>query len=282
MLGMAEAATSVSALTGKYYANLEANVYLGTVKSATADATARAWVVVGDARTFILLTQPGYIGDSSIKADGWCPNYFGDYISFLPGDTSPILSGPATYNGYGMSYLTSTLGYYGSSRDCFIGNVYNYCCGYTNSETYNHPLRIRKNHLGASGYIQPVLFSPNEISYMINVNGGASYHQASAQASPSYFTMGYPDPVHGGFNIDSLYLIHNTGADNAGAPVLRGRVRGLYQFLHNRPSLPVANNDTFSGAGAFSGKTFEVFDFTYLSSTLFGCFVVETSDTWEA
>lgn len=145
----------------------------------------------------------------------------------------------------------------------------------------NHPLRIRRTHLGASGYVQPTLFSPGEISYMISVNGGASYHQASAQSSPSYFVMGYPDPVHGGFNIDNLYLIHNTGADNTGNPVLRGRMRGLYQFLHNRSSLPISNNDTFSGAGAHAGKTFEVFDFTYISGTYFGCFVVETSDTWE-
>ena len=81
--------------------------------------------------------------------------------------------------------------------------------------------------------------------------------------------------------MDELHVMHATTTSNSGNPVLRGKARGLHMFLHNRASLPFANNDTFDGAGVFAGKRFEIFDFTY-KPTDFGCFVVEVSDTWSA
>ena len=281
MLGMAEAATSASVLTGQYYSSMDANRYLGTVKSATNDTTARKWVIVGDHRTFMLFTQPGY-SDAAVKADGWCPNYFGDFISFVPGDTAPILSAPTLYGGYSLESFNYSLGGNMSDGGTYIANVHNYGSAFSNSEGNNHPLRIRTTHLGAAGYIQPTFASVSDSVYVTSYNGGFTRRNASAYTSPSYYNIGYPDPVHGGFNIEVLHLMHPAAADNSGSPVLRGRARGLHHFLHNRGSLPVSNNDTFDGAGDYAGKTFEIFDFTYTTGGVFGAFVVEISDTWES
>jgi hypothetical protein len=53
---------------------------------------------------------------------------------------------------------------------------------------------------------------------------------------------------------------------------LRGYFPGLWNPLH---AVPLAHHDTFTGAGAFAGKTFEAFRFSPAYEV-----IIETSDTW--
>lgn len=277
-MGMVEAATSITAFTGAYYGDVT-SVYGGVGKSSTADATARKWVILGDHRTLILLTQPGF-GNATISPTGWCPSYFGDIVSYVPGDTAPILSAPTTRGSYSWNSTDYIYGSQIADGGTFIGNVAIRAYAYSASEASNHPLRMRYNHLGQAGYIQPVFMSMMASAYVPNPqNAGSDGRASSAFSGTNYFNYAYPDPVHGGLNIDELHVMHATTTSNSGAAVLRGKARGLHMLLHNRSSLPFANNDTFDGAGVFAGKKFEIFDFTY-KPTDFGCFVIEVSDTW--
>jgi len=273
---MAESATSTTSFTGLYYST-ERTQYCGTMKSYTADATARKWVVLGDGRTVIILTQPGYSA-ANVSASGWMPSYFGDIVSYLPGDTAPILCAPCVNGTYAFNNYT-LLPAGGADASTFIGYLAQYAYAYSDSETTNHPLRMKYNHLAQSGYIQPILLAMQACPYINNPSSAGSSRRAGSTDSSAAYNYFYPDPVHGGFNVDELHVAHATTASNTGNPVIRGKVRGLHTFLHNRASLPVSNNDTLDGAGVFAGKRFEIFDFTY-KPTDFGCFLIETSDTW--
>lgn len=73
-------------------------------KSATADATARGWMILADARTFILCTQPG---DNVFAAGEWSVLYFGDYYSLRPGDLWRVcIVGRINENASGADVIT--------------------------------------------------------------------------------------------------------------------------------------------------------------------------------
>lgn len=80
----------------------------------------------------------------------------------------------------------------------------------------------------------------------------------------------YPDPVTGGILIVPLYAAEVVGA------VVRGRIPGMWDVLHNLPGSP---GDTFSGNGDLSGKTFILIDLNNSNTRCRGA--LETSDTWE-
>lgn len=82
-------------------------------------------------------------------------------------------------------------------------------------------------------------------------------------------TLTYPNPDDGGAYFSPLWI-----GDNAGAR-LRGRIRGLWQFMH--PAGSVNDADTISGVGDLSGKSF-LFIKSLGSATLA---TMETSDTLE-
>lgn len=101
----------------------------------------------------------------------------------------------------------------------------------------------------------------------------ASKHSDAAKKTAA--TMGnngsaYPDPVTGGILIAPLY------ANEAVALVVRGRIPGMWDVLHNLPATP---GDTFSGNGDLAGKTFVLVDMNTGGVRCRGA--LEISDTWE-
>jgi len=80
----------------------------------------------------------------------------------------------------------------------------------------------------------------------------------------------YPDPITGGLLMSPLYLTQPTQT------LVRGKLPGLWAVLHNLPGNP---GDTFTGAGALSGKTFLLLDGANSSSAR-RRIAVEISDTW--
>ncbi len=270
-LHMAENATGISTFTNPLFST-EAVTNTGMVKSGTASAVARNWVVVGDHRTFIVLTKP--VVTSSGNTDGWTHSYLGDCISFLPGDNYPGLANVATrHSSYPFSSTLNAINTYGAiggGGGMYFDYVYT-----TATSATNHANHMSRNHLGAVGDIH-VAFTAAGRALNTSVSANASnYRFGMRNVSYSYDT--YPDPVHGGINLEKLYVVHGASADNTGNPVVRGELRGLWNPGHRRTQVSVwGNNDTFVGSGELSGKTFEMFDLTGAESW----FIIETSDTW--
>lgn len=271
-LAFAEEATALGTYTNSPYAT-EGSYYTGMLKSATADTVARKWVILGDHRTLIILTQP--VTTTSYNPQGWQPSYFGDFASYLPGDNYPILSGPACRNSsYGFNSPANNATMVPSSSYGFAScYTYSYVNG-TNDAAM--PIRVTRNHLGAIDKINVALISVGGMLYT-GSNGNGAFSFGSSSASYNYSI--YPDPVHGGVNMDKLYVTHGATAPNSGNAVTRGELRGIWNPLQKRTQVSTwLNNDTFEGTGELVGKTFEVFDIHADSSS--GWFFIETSDTW--
>lgn len=275
-LSMAEGATSLSAYKNYPYTT-EAPQACGVQKSGTADTVARKWIVIGDHRTALILTQPG--AGTTYVPTGWTINYFGDFISYLPGDLYPILSGPSYRStSYGFGTPTQVASNMGANSSGFA-TYYSYAAVNTSGDSHV-PARTTRTHLGAIGVVNISLVCPG-VQLSQGSAGAGGFAFGSRNDSHAYDI--YPDPIHGGLNLDKLYVLHATTPPSTGSPVLRGELRGLWNPTHRRTQISTwANNDTFIGTGELAGKTFEMFDIWGSSATPSGWFVVETSDTWGA
>lgn len=89
---------------------------------------------------------------------------------------------------------------------------------------------------------------------------------ASGMLAFGAYGITYPSP-DGGVYMAPLRITEGT-------TVLRGSVPGVWQLLHLTASMQ--HLDTFSGAGAFAGRTF-----IYLQQYSGGALVLETSNTWD-
>jgi len=93
-----------------------------------------------------------------------------------------------------------------------------------------------------------------------------------AQKSASAILAGsitYPNTPDGGAYFSQLHLWESA------ADVYRGRLRGLWQWMH--PKAALTDGDTISGTGTLTGKTIEF----VVSSKNSGVYAMETSDTLE-
>ena len=81
----------------------------------------------------------------------------------------------------------------------------------------------------------------------------------------------YPDPVSGGMLLAPVLVTDGESATN----VIRGKLPGLYNPLHNLPGNP---GDTFTGVGPLSGKTFILLDAGNFTTR--ARIALEISDTW--
>lgn len=96
--------TNIDTGTGPFPSVAQAASGIVVRKSATADSTARAWIIVGDARGMHVFVDNS---QSSGNYDHW---YFGDIKSAIPSDTYGALVGGRTLdevnaNGNNMTYL---------------------------------------------------------------------------------------------------------------------------------------------------------------------------------
>lgn len=108
-------------------------------------------------------------------------------------------------------------------------------------------------------------------TYASAVNVGKHGHSGHSIATMVGLLM-YPHQVDGGLHLHQIW-VHEPSLQ----PILRGRMRGLWHFLHP-VSVAVNDGDTFAGTGALAGKNFLVVKPTAQGT---GLFVLETSNTWE-
>lgn len=194
-------------------------------KSATADATARAWLLAADARTFHLFVLTGD------QTGAYFMFSFGDIYSFLAGDAykcaqaaqGTTSSAAATTSDPIVSQFAPASGAAQAGR--YIARCYTGLGGSTNWAALDDALP------------NPGAFNPT------------TAHQPAG-------TMQFPNPSDGGLYIAPWHIGDGStpGTSLAGTINLRGRIRGLYTVGHAQTNF--TDRDTFSGTGDYAGKTF--------------------------
>lgn len=207
--------------TGPFPTNVQNALGVTMRKSATADATARAWAVIADARTCYVMM---FTGDQAGFALGAC---FGEIYSLLtvPDLYRSIVIGRPTPNIATISTTTELLPVLTVNAGATIG-----------------------------GHYMPRIYTGIGSSAQVRKWGDAGRGNATA----SYFMGGsglsLPEPVTGAIHVAP---IHITDASTT----VRGRLRGLFQCCHNGGASPptgFADGATVTGSGAYTGRTFYV------------------------
>lgn len=223
-------------------------------KSATADATARPWIIVADSSVFYLFVETGdYTSPTQTMAF-----MFGDFFSYVSGDANRcIIIGRTTENT--SSYSAE-----------------NFCTVSVNGSTSYFAININGHYIargtaGIGGSI-PVSKHTDSGKHFSTCIGGLGNSFNNNSGGISFLTsLTYPNQADNGLWIAPIYLHHNNG--------VRGYLKGLWSPLHD---LPIGHGDTVSGTGTFSSKTF-------IGQRLLGndtsaddkaSALIETSDTW--
>jgi hypothetical protein len=204
-------------------------------KSNTADATARSWIVGADDRTMHMFVTTG---DTASVYLGWS---FGDFVKL----------GTDAYNCQVIARDTENSATTTTSveRMPFLATT-------ISSATNGH--YIPRAYTGIVGAVNNGLHADN-------VKQGT----ATAMGAGGSTSVQYLNGMDGGLYLSPLWL-HESGTQT-----IRGRMRGLWCFLHNAAS--VNDGDTFSGSGSLSGRTFLIIK----ASGSSGLYVLETSDPWD-
>lgn len=214
-------------------------------KSASANATARSWIVFADSKTCYLFAQTGdtastyyavFFGDiySLTPADAFCGSLIARHIENNATTTYENL--PAVYNNIPPASWGAGFGGHFTQR------------AYTGT--------------GGSAVFDKVghLFATQIGSGVQSFEGGVTY----------------PNPPDGGLYLNRVYYVDPV---TGGAKTLRGWMRGLWMSAHASGSF--ADGDTVGGTGDLAGRTFicvKLLQTAALTAT--HCFV-ETSATIE-
>lgn len=173
------------------------NTYLGIAKSATADTTARPWVLIADETCFYLFMQNGENGTDYV------PVFFGDIFSYVANDPYRALISASYSTNY--AYTNARLAYCSVSWGADSGTF------------------MPRNHAGAGSYL--------------NVGRHTDVYKLISSSSTSSFYMGatgvlsYPNIVNSGLFMAPVW-VHQTGTTPY---VVRGYMPGMWAPLHNRP-----------------------------------------------
>jgi hypothetical protein len=216
-------------------------------KSAANDAIAREWVLIADDKTFILMIKTGEV------ANEWSGTYAGDIDSItgsaIFGLSARFVTTDATaITSNATSPLTAT-------APALAQEQFGQQQGYGQTTTQNGA-----SHIHIAEHPISALQSPYVGRMAEDYGTNHTVTRSGAQGA------GYP-ALGGG-----ILMTKNQLYVTSGSIVPIGTMRGVWSPLHNRP---LANNDTFSGSGAYAGKTFEAFNMA-----AGGQLIIETSDTW--
>lgn len=262
--------------TGQFPTAGQSAIGVGAVvirKSATADATARAWTLIANGQTIYLFIESG---DQTAPL-GALAFTFGDFKSYKTGDQYAVqIIGRQTENVAGSQY--EPLQGIGGAAAMNLGN-----------KMFGH--YIARSWTGLGGSVQCVKTADwgKLGSSTTNNDATALIHQWSADANllwnnaAANFTIGRnsskvqlstPNGPDGGLWLSPLFLGHNFS--------LRGYLPGLWCPLHDRP---FSHNDTLTiASGSLTGKSMICQQISAyiggLTSTEIGQVLAEYSDTW--
>lgn len=208
-------------------------------KSNTADGTVRQWKAFADDRTIFFFAASG---DTAGVYFGF---FFGDVFSMAGGgDTSRcILYGSGTENSALASSMKFDTHFQMSIVPGAAGNF----------------AYMARTYSGAGSSIQTKFAADMSKSA---ASGGTS---GTALAG----TVQTPNGPDNSYYLSPIWVAEESGT------IVRGRMRGLYEICHALAGF--ADGNTFSGAGDFAGKSFEV----VLKGINNGFWAIETSNTLE-
>lgn len=234
-----ETMTAISTGTGLFPTTTQSANGQFVRKASYATSAAVPWVIVADAKTFYMfIGVPEFIGYSAFM--------FGEFYSL---------------GGSSDAYRSILI-----ARDAEQASTAN---GVLASSDNLHDLAALTSNL--AGHYTPRSFSGAiQLAQVVGKHGNAA-HSAAALVG----LLPYPNPMDSGLYLSQVW-VHEAPTTGA-TPVLRGRLRGLWHFLHP-VSAQVTDGDTWSGTGALAGKTFLM---VKPSADGVGAFVLETSNTWE-
>src|SRR5215471_2519916 len=212
-----ETMTAYNTGTGQFPAAATARVLR---KSATADATARDWIVAADGKTAHVFISTGD------KAAVYFSFSFGDLYSWYPGDL---------WKGYIVARSTE------NSASTSVEWLYWW---QTNALTGLPGMTLQRSYTGFGGFINATCGNAGGNGLLcFAVNAGSTNGVGSGGVS-------FPNPPDGDLLLHPLRIFQTPSAPG----ILRGRYRGLYHQMHTVASFN--DQDTFSGINEFAGKTF--------------------------
>lgn len=237
-------------------------------KSNTADSTARAWTLVASNTFFYLFTESGDITNPT-AASVFC---FGDIISYKASDAYRCIiigrnaanSALTTADEFG-ALLSPNATFSATISGHFIARHFNAAVG---------SVPVGKHYdLTGSGIVSG--FATNSGNVGSSGTSGTSLAVGTNAFGFGQALLGlnYPNGPDGGLILASV-CIHHGGS-------IRGYLPGCWSTRHDRP---MNHNDTYSGTGNMSGKTF-ICQWIHAASGLIvpnniGQVHIETSSTW--
>lgn len=238
-----ETMSSLSVGTNPYPTTVQQANGINWRKSSTADSTARTWVVIADSRTVYILVSN--TGDTSLGAGVYGMYMFGDFYSYLGSDAfNSMIIGCIGTSASAENY-TST-GFY-------QGDIINAIMDSTLTGHY-----LDRNSAGGGS---STLNSKKGQSNLVGTSTGIT-------TSALLGVLAFPNTSDGGLYLHPIWVMDSVSPD-----VIHGEMRGFYHQGHAVTNF--GDQDTFSGAGSFSGRTFLMFK----STPSGGVYVFETSNT---
>lgn len=272
-------ATGLGAGTGQFPTTSQMTAPAGALvvrKSATADATARAWTIVADGRTLYMFIESGDY-TAPLMALGWM---FGDFFTYGPSDTSNcIIIGRTLENTTfgGPVSLTGPTGLY--DPFAFFAGINNTTLSNT---VAGHYVAAAPSSTGGSIPVgkhadQTKMGGGGGFACQMSGYLGVWTTGATSTGSTWVNEFSYPSPPDSGLYLSPIWIHHN------GYP--RGYLKGLWCPLQH---LPMGHNDTYLGTGVMAGKTLLVQNVLGASNCALGSnpnltpaqVHVEVSDTW--
>jgi len=265
-----QVASGIGTGTGQFPTYQQLNFGIGAVvcrKSNTANSTVRAWTLIADPTCFYLFTENGDYTNPI------CTSLFmfGDFFSYATNDPYKcMIVGRNAEGNNSTNYEWSAYGN-GFSSGQFV-SIMNYVLP-------GHFLAANQTGVGGS-----VVFGKHIDLAKSGYCGCSSFSGTTSNAQNVCYPIGgafaavnalaYPNPADNGLYLSPIWIHHNG--------TLRGYFKGLWAPVQ---SLPLGHNDTFSGSGGMTGKSFlaqyiigNTNNNSY--SLSIGEFIVETSSTW--
>jgi hypothetical protein len=269
-----EVMTALGTGTGQFpTAALLASGVLTLRKSTTADGTARAWTIVADDTVFYMFTETGDFASPTITF----AFMFGDIFSYRANDAYRcMMIGRNAQNNatvqfepfaallatHGTMLSSTIIGHYMPRTWSGLGGCITVGKHIDQTRAAPNPGNNSGTGIagtGCAGASGMTLFGNG----LLNTNIGAFYNATT--------NFPYPNGPDGGLYMCPVWIHHNG--------VIRGYLKGCWSPLQH---LPLNHNDTFSGTGNLSGKSFVVQSVLGANNgnNAQAMVFIETSSTW--
>jgi hypothetical protein len=209
-------------------------------KSPNANATAIHWALVGDDRTFYLMTRLGFDNFASPAYSSFMA--FGDFESLVPGDgyAAFLQCAPSTYTGAAPASWTGDIHLLNASG---------------NNTSFGTYLSRAYTGLGVSTLAQRRGLFPSHTT-------GTEWRSGSAAGTQ------YPNGADGALNLTRV-AIYETAART-----MRGYFRGQFVTPQSIGQSVFAQGETVSAVAGLTGRTLRAFNSTD------GCWFVDCTGPW--